>query len=58
MQAILRHSDVNVTRKNYIKPVQAGVMEAMNQLEIQLKTAAQEELRRQNSGIEGAVSVQ
>ena len=41
VQAILRHSDVNVTRKNYIKPVQAGVVEAMNQLEIQLKATAQ-----------------
>jgi integrase len=38
VQAILRHSDVNVTRKSYIKPVQTGVIEAMNQLELQLKT--------------------
>jgi integrase len=49
VQAILRHSDVNVTRKNYIKPVQAGVIDAMNQLEIQLKAASAAKILRSQS---------
>jgi integrase len=38
---ILRHSDVSVTRQNYIKRVSAKSVEAMDKLEVELRKPVQ-----------------